>query len=341
MENRIEYYQAYQSMGLDLLQNTQGKLFVIMDLETTGFNGSGGDQITQIAAGLVDGTTLEMVGDPFYVRAGLIPQKVDQLTKEVLGSEDPGYQSLHWVLALNHHHHLTQDESDHLKNLFEKGKIAQEEYASRLTSSFREVNLGPDYKGRDKIVKYKQPHKLSVEELSEVLHHDSTMRKSEEDSIMDFLKLVEDTGTFRFIGHNADGFDKKFFLDRCSYYGIAPTKMTVTDTMWLSRLLFIPAIQVLADNGDTESIKVRDTLNVFNNLSKLSSKLQDLRNAFGIPEEDAHTALGDIKVNLKVLVWIQQYLKKHNELLLGSLNSKFEMLKVEAFASYQKNDFRY
>ena len=341
MENRIEYYQAYQNLGLDLLQKTQGKLFIIFDLETTGFKGSEGDQITQIAAGLVDGNTLEMVGDPFYVRAGLIPQKVEQLTKEVLGSEDPGYQSLHWVLALNHHHPLTQDESNHLKNLLEKGKIGQEEYTARVASSHKEVNLGPDFKGRDKIVKYNQPHKLSVEELSEVMHHDTTVRKSEEESLVDFINLIEDASTFRFIGHNADGFDKKFFQDRCYVYGIAPVRMTVTDTMWLSRLLFIPALQVLAAHGDLESIQVRDSLNVFNNLSKLSSKLQDLRNAFCIPEEDAHTALGDISVNLKVLVWIQQYLKKHNELLQGLLKDKFEMLKVEAFASYQKNDFRY
>jgi hypothetical protein len=190
MENRIEYYQAYQNLGLDLLQKTQGKLFIIFDLETTGFNGSEGDQITQIAAGLVDGTTLEMVGDPFYVRAGLIPQKVEQLTKEVLGSEDPGYQSLHWVLALNHHHPLTQDESNHLKNLLEKGKIGQEEYAARVASSHKEVNLGPDFKGRDKIVKYNQPHKLSVEELSEVMNHDTTVRKSEEESLVDFINSI-------------------------------------------------------------------------------------------------------------------------------------------------------
>ena len=341
MSNRIEYYQAYQNLGLDLLQKTQGKLFIIFDLETTGFDGSEGDQITQIAAGLVDGTTLEMVGDPFYVRAGLIPQKVEQLTEEVLGLEDPGYQSLHWILALNHHHPLTQDESEHLKNLLEKGKISQDEYTSRVILTSKEVNLGPDYKGIDKIVKYNQPHKLSVEELSEVLHQDSTMRKSEEEAIDDFLTLVEDTGTFRFIGHNADSFDKKFFLDRCRYYGEGPTKMTVTDTMWLSRLLFIPALRTMAGNGDLESMEVMGALNVLGNEAKLSSKLQDLRNAFGIPEDEAHTALGDIRVNLKVLVWIQKYLKKHNELLLGSLNSEFEMLKVEAFASYQKNDFRY
>lgn len=78
-----------------------------------------------------------------------------------------------------------------------------------------------------------------------------------------------------YIGHNIWGFDEKVRKGEFERTGLPKEYLKCFDTLWLSRHLF-------------------------KGIKGVSHKLQDLRVRFGIPENEAHRALGDVIVNAQV-----------------------------------------
>jgi DNA polymerase III alpha subunit (gram-positive type) len=346
MSTTEEYYQAYQPADINLLNKMQGKLFIPWDLETTGFNGDRGDQITQIAAMLIDVSSsgISVYKKPFHREIRLNEEKLQLLIQEAESPEDPGYQSLHWVLALNHHHRHTRPEAEYLEQMLAEGYISQSGYDFRMEGTHRVHDAGFDRKGKPKLQKYEQPHKLTLAEIQELVEEEHANKVEEAVALEDFQSWMEEQGTYRTLGHNAHSFDKTFYNHRREALGLSPKKMVVTDTMWVSRLLFIPAVLTMCDHGDEASKEIREALDTFKNGYKFSSKLQDLRAALKVSGGEAHRALGDVESTIEILKAMISYFSTHYEALTNDaspVKELFEFNKAAAFHNFQENNFRY
>jgi DNA polymerase III alpha subunit (gram-positive type) len=150
-------------------------------------------------------------------------------------------------------------------------------------------------------------------------------------------------GTNRFIAHNGDTFDKVFLLARCAHHGLPLIPMTVTDTLWLSRLLYLPALLAVGSVLPCCD-HVIASLRVFKDPEKLSSKLQDLKNALNVEGGLAHSAEGDVLTLINVLNAMVLFLEEHEELLSNPdspVIGQFQNLMEQALVKHQSNDFRY
>lgn len=330
------YYKAYQENGLDLLAKMEGKDFMVFDLETTGFDPHS-CQITQIAAVMVDGGTLQKKGEPFVRLISLNAHAVSRLAIEVLTEAVQDSDSLHYVLALNGHHRYTQNEKDYLLGALTDGLITSREYQDRVTHTSRVKNKGEWPNGKAKEFQYEQPHTLTQQEFVELLA-DEANRATEAEALTDFFLWMRANNVTRVIGHNARLFDVPFLEVRFLCFNLYIPKLIVTDTMWLSRLLFLPAVIALFDTADRPG-QIIDSLG--GNREKLSSRLQDLRKALEVEGGLAHSAEGDVDTTINLLKEMCSFLKSNEHFLESSHSSYFNELKEMAFERFHKNGFKY
>lgn len=309
------YFRAHQPKNLNILSQIKGMKYILFDLETTGFYAEESDQITQIGASVINGDTLETEGDPFVAKIKLNDFHYGRLRREVRKEEHPGYQSAHWILALNGYHPLT--------------RFSGEKSIVRLK---REDDSEYDFE-------YQVVVKMTEEELVQ-LEEEQKVLGSEEEVLNDFLDWVESKNAERAIGHNACVFDKKFLNTRLKLYGGRSFNKPVLDTMWIARLTFIPAVYTLSDMYVDEAWLIKKRLSRGkDNPENLSSKLQDLRDALKIEGGTAHDAYGDIITNLQVFKGMLLFLFKYKEKLDGS--ERFNNLKRQVFAKHKDRGFKY
>lgn len=311
----INYFKAHQPVDLDIARQLSNKTFALFDLETTGFYGDEKDQLTQIGSLCVNGNTLEQVGEAFNSKARLNEFHLNRFRQEMAKEgDDPGYQSIHWILALNNYHPL---------------------------NTFTDVTLKAELNNEDDSVFYKDyqmARKLSKNELESFIS-DQQHLPTEEQMLADFEGWCLIHKVNFGMGHNAEQFDKKFLNDRLAAHGRKPWKIPVIDTMWLVRLLLNPAILALRDSGDQDGKYLAVKLATKKNPEKLSSRLQDLRDVMGVEGGLAHDAVGDVRTNLQVLKWVIRFLKEKSPYLTG--NPLFESNKVQVFAKHKARGFKY
>lgn len=311
----LDYYRMHQPANLDLVSQLASLKFVLFDLETTGFHAHENDQVTQIGAAIVDGSTLEIVSEPYDKKIKLNDFHYDRLLGEVNHKTPPGYQSAHWILALNGYHPLTRfsGEKGMTKLARDDGSVFDFEY--------------------DKVVR------LSKEELAQVQKEQGELH-SERVELGNFTSWVGGHGVTMALGHNANNFDKPFLNFRLEeVYGMDPMALGVIDTMWLARLLLIPAIYTLEEKGVDQAKYLSVHLAKKRNTQNLSSKLQDLRSAFRIEGGLAHDAFGDITTNLAVLKSMSSFLLEHKDLLES--DDKFQTNKNLVFHKHKEREFKY
>jgi len=294
----------------------KGHKLALFDLETTGFYAEQNDQVTQIAAAVVDGDSLSILGEPLNLKAALNAFHMERLKDEVfLEGIQPGYQSVHWILALNGYHPLTRY----------TGETAIVELPREDETTFP--------------FEYNVPQKLTKEEYFQVVR-DIESLPSERKVLEQAMEWVRNSKATMAAGHNANNFDKPFLNFRLEeVYGMDPLTLGVLDTLWLARLTLIPAIYALEDIGDQDSRYIANALAKKKNPENLSSKLQDLRYALRIVGGLAHDAFGDITTNLAVLVAIMEFLKKKKDILAGL--EKFEEYRRQAFVKHRDRGFKY
>lgn len=323
------YYRCHQPVNLDLLSQFRGNNYILFDLETTGFNPKHtettedgvvierlGDQITQIAAAAIAGDSLNVVGKTFNQRSQLTPEHLKLLIAETKRATAPGYQSLHWVLAFNHYHPLLQ--------------LTEEKAVTKLS---RDDGTQFDFE-------YNVAGKLSDKGLLAFLKDQKNL-PTQKDMLRKYMGWVVKQGKIAAaIGHNVHTFDKPFLnyiLE--DIYGLDKWGIGVIDTMWIARLLLVPAIYTLEDQGIEEAIILRMRLEKRRGSHNISSKLQDLRRVFKIDGGLAHDALGDTLSNVGVLKAIAAFLLKYREELLRDPN--FIIFKNQAFTKHKFRDFKY
>lgn len=309
------YFRAHQPKNLNILSQLKGKKYILFDLETTGFYAEESDQITQIGASVVDGNTLETEGEPFVAKIKLNAFHYDRLRREVKKEEHPGYQSAHWILALNGYHPLTRFSGK--KDIVRLKREDESEY---------------DFE-------YQVVERMTEKEMKQ-LEDEQKVLGTEEEVINQFLDWVESKDADMAMGHNACVFDKKFLNTRLKLYGSRSFSKPVLDTMWITRLTFIPAVFILSDMLVDEAWLIKNRLSRGKvNPENLSSKLQDLRDALKIEGGTAHDAYGDIVTNLQVFKGMLLFLLKYKEELSSS--EKFINLKKQIFAKHKERGFKY
>lgn len=108
------------------------------------------------------------------------------------------------------------------------------------------------------------------------------------------------------LGHNAKNFDKNFINVRLGKYGIQERETyEVIDTLWISRLAFLPLLQVvdIPEAFAMKAILTKDD-------GTLSSKLDDLKKAFQIFSGKSHTAVADSVTTVILYFKIVEFMKK-------------------------------
>lgn len=337
------YFRAYLPSDPDLQGMLAGKDFVAFDLETTGFCGDQGDQITQVAAVLIDGTTLTEKGEPFARRARLNSAHMERLRVEVSSPVEPDSSSLHFVLALNGHHPLNKLQIDILRESLSAGMITEQHFRTLSRETPRKDRRGEYADGNPKYVKYQALHQLTPDEMLDFEEAQKALPK-EEDVLRELQSWMSGHGSIRAIGQNAYNFDKPFWNHRLRAHGMPEQPLRVTDTMWLSRLLFLPALRTMAEMGDEESSVALEKLGALKDVDRLSSKLQDLRAALHVEGGEAHSAIGDVQTMVGVLRGMCSFLQKHRESLTreeGLEAVLFARYKMQALERHYQQGFRY
>jgi DNA polymerase III alpha subunit (gram-positive type) len=342
-----KYFEKYMEVGVSFPEALKDQSFMVFDLETTGLDGDHA-QVTQVAGAIVNGTTFE-VSSEFYRRirltdrAGKFPNNVLRLNEEVASHREQGTDSIHWVLTYNKHHPLFRFQDEILKDDLDAGKITQEEYTRLLPATQGTMQNGTWPDGNPRMKKFSLPRVLTRDQLEEFLDDDADNGVEEEVALSDFYLWMEEQGVTKAAGHNAHIFDKKFITKRAGMYDLMGFWIPVTDTMWISRLIFLPALRAMAESGDAEATFIITKLNVWKNIDRLSSSLQDLREAFGVEGGEAHNAQGDVRTNILVLKAMVEKMQAWNIQLIpgGAAHDRYVQLANEAFAANQKKGFGY
>lgn len=340
IKDRASYFKAYQKLEPSFHQRMSGKKFIIFDLETTGFDGSS-SQITQIAAAVVDGSTLE-VQETFCKRVRLSESNLALLRLEIKNDEYEKKESLHWVLTFNHYHKSFVTKKCQLEERLLNEEMTKEEFDEKVKKAigtrikYNDCNGDPVYEEYDIAAQVAEEDIIAIEEEEQLL-------LSEKEVLQEFASWINEKNVNRFIGHNILNFDCKFLALRMKENNIELVKnCIITDTLWLSRLLFIPVVKALKGTSKIAN-ELYSSLLDQKNQKYLLSTLQDLRKAFNI-ECDllSHDASSDIIINLMILNKMIDFLdsEETKELLRAHEASiDFEIFMDRAYCFAEEKDF--
>lgn len=129
------------------------------------------------------------------------------------------------------------------------------------------------------------------------------------------------------LGHNAENFDKNFINVRLGIYGIQDRETyEVIDTLWISRLAFLPLLQVV-DIPEAFAMKAILTKED----GTLSSKLDDLKKAFQIFSGKSHTAVVDSVTVVILYFKMVEFMKKCSSIM------ESERYRLEVLNAVQTN----
>ncbi len=342
---------------------------IVMDLETTGLNPAKA-QITQIGAACVSPEdNFQKIVKSFEANIDLLPEVYNQLEGESIESHEqklselglehykgqlsPHVDSAHWLLAYNNHHPLNQWEKG------EDGSLVEEQmhdssgplFASRKNPDGTTM-IGEDGKpipDETKPRMYRVPKRLSKEQI-EAIKKDATSSgmPTEEKALKEFHSWLSETPNGIVCGHNAMAFDWTFVNQRFELYGlpkIAGKKFY--DTMWVSRLIFIPALETLVEiqeefdiDGDTPE-KILSILK--GSKSKPSSALQSLKTALKLPGGLAHTAIGDVETTIQLFKKMHGFIKSFSAKIESDLKAKelYQAKSDSVWNESKQNGFKY
>jgi DNA polymerase III epsilon subunit-like protein len=345
------------------------KPVLVIDLETTGLDPKKA-QITQIGAGLAhpsDGfkkatkTFSSHIDLNEDVYKALEEESVEGHSKklEELGLEQykgqlsPHVDSAHWLLAYNSHHPHNKWEEDENGNPVEeqmhgsKGPLyADLKNPDGSKAVDEQGNTLPD---TSKPRMYRVPKRLSLEEIN-AIKEDAKVhgQPTEKEALIKLVEWIKSLGDLVVCGHNVMVFDWVFLNERLAFYGLPKlSEVRFFDTMWVARLVFIPALETIveiSEDFDIEGDTAEKVLEILKgSKSKPSSSLQSLRSALKISGGAAHTALGDVETTIELLHKLHKFIvtlaeKTANNL---TLSGKYQENSNKAWDSYEKKNFKY
>lgn len=271
---------------------------IYIDLETTGLD-KHKCQIVQV--GMATDTK------EFSKKCRLNDDTMAQLEKELDSGVVLDTSSMHWVLAFN-------------------------SYDTKFISFSNTINAH----GRP----YNVPNRMTKEAFNDFKQaqyplpcEKSLLRKAKR-----FMAEAMEVKESVVVGHNIVRYDLPFFASRYEAYDMPSFSYgKVVDTMWLSRLHLLPAIELLAEIGNESSLRLSEKLKT---PKGLSSKLQDLALAFGVEEGLAHDALGDVKTNRAVYTKVVAFMDENRTDIIN-LGVKVREASDKAHAKYAKRNYKY
>lgn len=196
------------------------------------------------------------------------------------------------------------------------------------------VELNPDtIKNMDK--PGKTPRDKTIADLLNMTgyHDHSGPKVSERTAIEQFYNFIPEGAVM--VAHNA-AFDLKMINTRAKNNGLKVNKKhsKVLDTMMMSRMFFIPMLQELKMEGDTQAIQILKNMErKWTRAGKsYSSSLGSLATAITPGIENWHSALADVKTTYNIFVEFKKFFEKHFDSEL-KYNHDF-------ISSYMKNNFK-
>jgi hypothetical protein len=279
-----EYKKKLAAGGLDYVAGLNLPNLVSFDIETTGLPGASGVQLTQ--AGMVLGDYKNTV--LLSSRCHLNDSTMSTLRLEAMtapGTLKKG--SRHWVLRYNGYSPVFKSYQDYLQSWGCPHKLASlHEGRLVFVDGSAERPLGPS-------------HMLLLEEEMHMYPDEARLLSTIHDCMAEHLPGRA------LLGQNILDFDIPFVNARAEALGMAGIDAAeVVDTVWISRIIIIPALQVLSD-VDPLSGKLLYALTDFR--GKVSSHLQDMRKVFAVMGGQAHEAVGDCITTLGLVSKFQEY----------------------------------
>lgn len=289
--NAKSYVSLLQEHELDYLSTVDTSKMVALDLETAGLTPEA-SQITQ--AGMVDALTKRVLVSN---RCQLTLETLGSLRKEAESSNLLGRGSTHWVLRYNNYHSIFKS------------------YESYLLDPNNPAPVVTQKEGKLQVMPPDSERPLSPRDFRELLLSTENLLTEEALLLKISSRMQEAPIGFSLVGQNILLFDLPFIMCRAAKYGITPwVPSSCVDTMWVSRILIIPALRTLCLE-DPLSDRILGTLGGYN---RPSSSLQSLRKAFGCDGGVAHDAVGDCHTNVSVALALIAYAKHAQELLRAS-----------------------
>ena len=277
------YMKELSSKGLGYLKDLSLKHLVALDIETTGFSPTQA-QVTQVGMMAVGHNRPRMSTKCRLTEETLQKLRVESSSK-VLSCLKRG--STHWVLRYNNYHPMFRRYGELLLGGPCAHKLAvMTPKGLQFAEQGSEIPLLPN----------------DMRLLS-----DGLLNLPEEKNLLTglFSQLQTMPPGTGILGQNIILFDIPFLEGRAGHYGMNSWfHPRVVDTMWISRVLLIPALEILApDDAKSSSILRKLTLAS----GKVSSSLQDLVVALVATGGTAHDALGDCQTTVSVLKKMQEY----------------------------------
>ena len=305
------YQEQLATEGLAYLAGLSTMDLVALDIETTGLQPASA-QITQIAA-----TTVEDHSGFYSRKAGLTEETIGKLQTEYAKHQQyVGFGSTHWVLTYNGYHEAF------------KWLCPQD---AALPGVKRPLAI-TGAEGGIAYVQSNTPAKLSISGLQEITKFSSQL--ASEADVLEGIRVWLDAEHSKcpglmLLGQNIIAFDLPFIGKRSSLCGItALPVLPVVDTMWISRIIFIPLLRALA--ADKDELSTQMLLKLSDGKGGFKSGLQDLRKALGVKGGTAHDALGDCTTTFDVLLAMKAYAKDASLRMSAYAEQAFKLLSGEA-----------
>ncbi len=288
------YMKELSVKGLGYLKDLSFKKLAVLDIETTGFSPAH-SQVTQVGMMAV-GHNRPRMSTKCRLTTDTLRKLELEASYPVVGGLKRG--STHWVLRYNSYHPMFRRYGEFLIGGPCAHKLAiMTPTGLQFADQGSEIPLVP----ADMRILSKGP--LNLPEERNLLT-----------GLFSQLQTLP-PGT-SMLGQNIMGFDIPFLEARAALYGInAWFHPKVVDTMWISRVLLIPTLEVLAPD-DNLSSKILSKLTQPS--GKVSSSLQDLVVALGATGGAAHDAMGDCLTTVNVLKKMQEYAIYADDILSGT-----------------------
>lgn len=300
--------------GLEHLEclNIEGHA-VALDIETTGLDPAlPTAQVTQVAI-------VPTAADAACMneKAGLTEDVVSGL--QVESTKEPGSVSkgsLHWVLRYNHYFDGLLETYGSRSGTSPSGYVRVEKTVTTCVTVGAPCNRSTESSSTVWRVPADSEIPLDSSSMERLLEHSRGL-PSEAAVLCSTYDRLREGGLRYIIGQNVIEFDCTFLQSRWLRVPvdergnrsrlILPDGVKCIDTMWIARVLMLPALTSLDKHGilSEEDVKVLRYLQSKGRPGRASSHLQDMRSAFSIRGGTAHDAAGDCRTNISVLRSIQ------------------------------------
>lgn len=337
----LKYQHQLFIDGLPYLDTISTEGMLALDIETTGLDPlTETSQVTQVA--MVDARDGSTVLDK---KASLTDGVMFGLGREA--DSCPGALSkgsLHWVLRYNHYtkglfytygelsgvpasKHVRVEKTTSCKMLVNHKDVGLESTSSEIWS-----------------VPADSEAPLTGVWMKELALYSDTL--ADEGALLTGLyDLLRDRNPVCLLGQNIIGFDCRFLQARWEHYRkqedsgrsstLIPESTNIVDTMWIARVLFLPALVSLKTVGalDDAGSSMLTYLLSRGRGGGPSSSLQDLRHALSAQGGEAHDAAGDCRTNIEVLEGMRSACSKYRVDIEGNSEAKSEFSRLSFLAS--------